>query len=92
MFGRSKIVEQLKTHGASLQQRNRFGISSKWMVGILAVNGLAGTRGDGLQPENANQAGSTVPHENFRVTGQFCKSSPKNLDHLKTVTRAPNCR
>jgi hypothetical protein len=46
MFGRSKIVEQLKAHGASLQQRNRFGISSKWMVGILAVNGLAGTRGD----------------------------------------------
>jgi hypothetical protein len=56
MFGRSKIVEQLKARGASLQQRNRFGISAKWMVGTLAVNGLAGTRGnvvngieDGLQ-------------------------------------------
>ena len=110
MFGRSKIVEQLKTHGASLQQRNRFGISSKWMVGILAVNGLAGTRGDvvndigdglpmiaQLHPalgcsQKMRIRGSTVPHENFRVTGQFCKSSPKNLDQLKTVTRAPNCR
>ncbi len=29
MFGRSKVVEQLKAHGASLQQRNRFGISAK---------------------------------------------------------------
>jgi ankyrin repeat protein len=34
MFGRSKVVEQLKAHGASLQQRNRLGISTKWMVGI----------------------------------------------------------
>jgi hypothetical protein len=34
MFGPSKVVEQLKVHGASLQQRNRLGISAKWMVGI----------------------------------------------------------
>jgi len=34
MFGRSKVVEQLEAHGASLQQRNCFGISAKWMVGI----------------------------------------------------------
>ncbi len=34
MFGRSKVVEQLKAHGASLQQRNRLSISAKWMVGI----------------------------------------------------------
>ena len=34
MFGRTKVVEQLKAHGASLHQRNRLGISAKWMVGI----------------------------------------------------------
>jgi hypothetical protein len=34
MFGRSKVVEQLKAHGASLQQRNRLGISAKRMMGI----------------------------------------------------------
>jgi ankyrin repeat protein len=34
MFGRSKVVEKLKAHGASLPQRNRLGISTKWMVGI----------------------------------------------------------
>jgi len=33
-FGRSKVVAQLKAHSASLQQRNRFGISAKRMVGI----------------------------------------------------------
>ncbi len=32
MFGRSKVVGQLKALGASLQQRNRFGISPKRMV------------------------------------------------------------
>jgi len=35
MFGRFKVVEQLKAHGASLRQRNRLGISTKWMVGIF---------------------------------------------------------
>jgi ankyrin repeat protein len=34
MFGRAKVVEQLKAHGTSLQQRNRLGISAKWMVWI----------------------------------------------------------
>jgi hypothetical protein len=36
MFGRASVVEQLKSHGASLKQRNRLGISAKWMVGISA--------------------------------------------------------
>jgi len=31
MFGRSKGVEELKAHGASLQQRHPLGISTKWM-------------------------------------------------------------
>jgi hypothetical protein len=34
MFERSKVVEQLKTPGASLQPWNRLGVSAEWMVGI----------------------------------------------------------
>ncbi|MGA2870576.1 MAG: hypothetical protein ABSF34_15620, partial [Verrucomicrobiota bacterium] len=32
MFGRTRVVEQLQAHGASLKRRNRFGVSAKWMV------------------------------------------------------------
>ena len=34
LFGRIKVVEQLTAHGASLQRRNRLGISAKWMVAL----------------------------------------------------------
>jgi ankyrin repeat protein len=35
MFGRTQVAEQLKACGASLQRRNRFGISARWML-VLA--------------------------------------------------------
>jgi hypothetical protein len=35
MFGRAKVIDQLKAHGASLQQRNRLGISAQRMLGIF---------------------------------------------------------
>lgn len=34
MFGRSKVVAQLQAHGASLQRRNRLGISASFMVRV----------------------------------------------------------
>jgi hypothetical protein len=34
MFGRSKVVEQLKARGASLQHHNRLGLSAGFMVRI----------------------------------------------------------
>lgn len=37
LFGRSKAVEQLKPHRASLQRRNRFGIFAKWMVRLSGL-------------------------------------------------------
>ncbi len=35
MFGRSQVVAQLQAHGASLQRRNRLGISASFMVRVL---------------------------------------------------------
>jgi ankyrin repeat protein len=32
LFGRSKVVEHLKSHGASLKSRNRLGITANFMV------------------------------------------------------------
>jgi len=32
MFGRTKVVELLKRHGASLTRRNCMGISAQWMA------------------------------------------------------------
>src|SRR6266853_1671790 len=32
MFGRSQVVQQLKARGASLQRRNRLGISARFMM------------------------------------------------------------
>jgi len=32
MFGRNQVVEQLKARGASLQRRNRLGISARFMT------------------------------------------------------------
>ena len=34
MFGRTNVVDLLKIRGASLQERNKFGISAKWLVGF----------------------------------------------------------
>jgi hypothetical protein len=34
MFGRSQVVAQLQAHGASLQRRNRLGISASFMVRV----------------------------------------------------------
>jgi ankyrin repeat protein len=34
MFGRSKVVAPLQAHGASLQRRNRLGISASFMVRV----------------------------------------------------------
>jgi len=32
MFGRMKVVEQLRGHRASLQRRHRAGIPARWMT------------------------------------------------------------
>jgi hypothetical protein len=32
MFGRTKMVEHLQAHGASLRRRDRPGVSARWMV------------------------------------------------------------
>ena len=34
MFGRGKVVEQLRARGASLQQRNRLDLSAGFMVRV----------------------------------------------------------
>ncbi len=34
MFGRAQVVEQLRSHGASLKRRNRLGICARVMVAI----------------------------------------------------------
>jgi hypothetical protein len=34
MFGRARVVEQLRSHGSSLKRRNRLGISARMMVGV----------------------------------------------------------
>ena len=34
MFGRGKVVEQLKARGASLQHRNRLGLSASFMIRV----------------------------------------------------------
>jgi len=35
LFGRTRVVELLKAHGAALNRRNRFGISANLMVKAL---------------------------------------------------------
>jgi hypothetical protein len=32
MFGRTRVVEQLQAHGASLQRRNRLGLSANFLA------------------------------------------------------------
>ncbi len=37
LFGWSKVGEQLQAHVASLQRRNRLGISARWMVRLSGL-------------------------------------------------------
>ena len=49
MFGRTRVVEQLQAHGASLRRRNRLGISARRMVRISHWVGRL-LRRPGLRP------------------------------------------
>lgn len=49
MFGRTRVVEQLRAHGDSFRRRNRLGLSANLMVRLSQfLTGLFG--GKGLQP------------------------------------------